>query len=125
MDCLLDGGLRPELLEDRGRAAHCGRIITFGKGARFLVRAAELVPGGGSPGPVTGDEESVRLGQTVGRDIAVAGLPQRPGDFTPQPATAMSEDQIAHRERFCACARLIAIQESRLGARGADRSQAR
>ena len=116
--------LRPESFEDGCRAPDQSGIVALGQGTRLLVRAAELVPGSGRRRIVAGDLEGVRLGQIVGRDVPVAGLPQQPGEFAPLPAIAAREDEVTHRLRFFPRSLAVTIQESRFGARGADRSQA-
>ncbi len=123
MACLR-AGRAPSSSKMAAAAAHQSGIVALGQGTRLLVRAAELVPGSGGRREVAGDLEGVRLGQIVGRDVPVAGLPQQPGEFTPLPPIAAREDEVAHRQRLLPRPLAVAVQEGRFGARGADRSQA-
>ena len=45
-------------------------------------------PGRGRPSEVAGDLQGIRLGQVVGRNVPLAGLPQQPGELAPLPAIA-------------------------------------
>src|SRR5829696_8646918 len=123
MDCVLDGWLRPEFLEDRNSAADQGGIVTRRQGAGFLVGAAELMPGFRRPGPVAGDQEGIRLSEAVGGDVPLAGLPKQPGELAPLPPIAAGENEVTHCQRLLPGAPLVAFQERRLGTRRADRSQ--
>src|SRR5829696_2156169 len=110
MDCVLDGWLRPEFLEDRNSAADHNRIVTRRQGAGFIIGAAELMPGFRRPGPVAGDQEGIRLSEAVGGDVPLAGLPKQPGELAPLPPIAAGEDEVTDRRCFFPRSFTIPIQ---------------
>ena len=117
-------GFAPELLEDRDRAAHQGRIITFSQGTGLLIGATQLLPGSGSPDEVAGDLQRVWFGQIrrsgrPARRLATAARRIRPGPSDSHALKTRSRTAPASSR-----ARVLSlIQQGRFGARGADRPQ--
>ena len=102
-----------------------GRDRRFRPGRRPPHTGSRALPGRGGPGEVAGDLQGIRLGQVVSwerpaRRLATAARRIRPvSQRLPR-----VEDEVTHRLRFFPRSRAVALQESRFGARGADRPQA-